>query len=120
MQERYPASWLPLPGEPASAWSPERIVRAQTADFYHFFYDRPDSPEEWVKSSQAFQAYATRVMTEAFRRDDRMISFAIHLFIDAFPSGWMKAIMDCRRMPKPAFFRLSRCSGASDDQSADG
>lgn len=104
MQERYPASWLPLPGEPASAWSPERIVRAQTADFYHFFYDRPDSPEEWVKSSQAFQAYATRVMTEAFRRDDRMISFAIHLFIDAFPSGWMKAIMDCRRMPKPAFF----------------
>ena len=39
MQERYPASWLPLPGEPASAWSPERIVRAQTADFYHFFYD---------------------------------------------------------------------------------
>ena len=104
MQERYPTSWLPLPGEPASAWSPERIVRAQTADFYHFFYDRPDSPEEWVKSSQAFQAYATRVMTEAFRRDDRMISFAIHLFIDAFPSGWMKAIMDCRRMPKPAFF----------------
>ena len=43
-------------------------------------------------------------MTEAFRRDRRMISFAIHLFIDAWPSGWMKTIMDCERNPKPAFF----------------
>ncbi len=43
-------------------------------------------------------------MTEAFRRDRRMHSFAIHLFIDNFPSGWMKAIMDCERGPKPAWF----------------
>ena len=44
------------------------------------------------------------MMTEAFRRDRRMTSFAIHLFIDAFPSGWMKAIMDVDRGPKPAYF----------------
>jgi hypothetical protein len=43
-------------------------------------------------------------MTEAFRRDPRMVSIAIHLFIDAFPSGWMKAIMDVERQPKPAYF----------------
>lgn len=43
-------------------------------------------------------------MTEAFRRDNRMVSHAIHLFIDAWPSGWMKTIMDCKRNPKPAFF----------------
>jgi hypothetical protein len=43
-------------------------------------------------------------MTEAFRRDRRMVSCAIHLFIDAFPSGWMKAIMDTERQPKPAYF----------------
>jgi hypothetical protein len=43
-------------------------------------------------------------MTEAFRRNNSMVSVAIHLFIDAFPSGWMKAIMDCKRQPKPAFF----------------
>jgi hypothetical protein len=43
-------------------------------------------------------------MAEAFRRDNRMVSFAIHLFIDAFPSGWMKTIMDCDRNPKPAYF----------------
>jgi hypothetical protein len=43
-------------------------------------------------------------MTEAFRRDNRMVSFAIHLFIDAWPAGWMKTIMDCMRQPKLAFF----------------
>ncbi len=104
MCQTYPKDWLLQPGEPDEAWSPKRIVNAQTADFYHFFYERPDSPRAWVQESQRFQAFATRMMTEAFRRDDRMVSFAIHLFIDAFPSGWMKTIMDCRRHPKPAFF----------------
>jgi len=33
-----------------------------------------------------------------------MVSFAVHLFIDAFPSGWMKAIMDVERRPKRAYF----------------
>jgi hypothetical protein len=33
-----------------------------------------------------------------------MMSFAIHLFIDAWPAGWMKAIMDVERTPKKAFF----------------
>ena len=45
-------------------------------------------------------------MTEAFRRDPRMQSFAIHLFIDAWPAGWMKAIMDRERQPKPAYFAV--------------
>ena len=104
MQAAYPADWLVHPGEAETDWDPARIVRAQTADFYHFFYDRPATPRQWVAESQKFQALATRMMTEAFRRDDRMVTFAIHLFIDAFPSGWMKTIMDCRRTPKPAFF----------------
>lgn len=54
--------------------------------------------------SHEFQSFATQIMTEAFRLDNRMISNAIHLFIDAWPSGWMKTIMDCRRNPKPAYF----------------
>jgi hypothetical protein len=57
-----------------------------------------------VEKGQAHQAWATRLMTEAFRRDRRMHSFAIHLFIDAFPASWMKAIMDYDRQPKPAWF----------------
>ena len=32
------------------------------------------------------------------------MSFAIHLFIDAWPAGWMKAIMDVDRVPKKAWF----------------
>lgn len=104
MREAYPAAWLPADGEPPEQWSPQRIIGAQTSDFYHFFYHRPSSLEDWVAESQSFQALATTMMTEAFRRDDRMISFAIHLFIDAFPAGWMKTIMDCKRNPKPAFF----------------
>jgi hypothetical protein len=33
-----------------------------------------------------------------------MVTFAVHLFIDAFPAGWMKTIMDVERQPKPAYF----------------
>jgi hypothetical protein len=58
----------------------------------------------WIASSQAHQAWGVRLMTEAFRRDNHNNSFAVHLFIDAFPSGWMKTIMDCERRPKLAFY----------------
>ena len=94
----YPANWM------AEPFSPKNIVRAQTGNFHYFFYDTPDSVQDWVAASHKHQAYATKIMTEAFRRDDRMVSHAIHLFIDAWPSGWMKTIMDCKRNPKPAFF----------------
>lgn len=43
-------------------------------------------------------------MTEAFRRIPGMNTFAIHLFIDAWPAGWMKSIMDVDRVPKHAWF----------------
>lgn len=101
MLERYPPEWLPKPHE---TWSPTSIARAQTGTYGLMWIERGTSIGEWVKRSQAHQAWATRMMTEAFRRDDRMVSFAIHLFIDAWPAGWMKAIMDCRRVPKPAYF----------------
>ncbi|WP_372934250.1 hypothetical protein, partial [Mariniphaga sediminis] len=41
---------------------------------------------------------------EAFRRDTNMVTFAAHLFIDAWPAGWMKTIMDVDRNPKKGFF----------------
>ncbi len=98
MRSRYPKEWLCEPFNPCN------IIRAQTGNFHYFFYDTQDSLDNWVEKSQEFQAFATSVMTEAFRRDDRMVSNAIHLFIDAWPSGWMKTIMDCERNPKPAYF----------------
>lgn len=98
MKSDYPKEWMVEP------FDPNNIIRAQTGNFHYFFYDTPDSLEEWVEKSQEHQTYATSFMTEAFRRDSRMVSQAIHLFIDAWPSGWMKTIMDCKRNPKPAYF----------------
>lgn len=104
MRRRYPAAWLPqTPGEEAG-WSPDRIKNAQTGKFHYMFFDTQRTLEGWVAAGQQHQAWATRIMTEAFRRDALMNSIAIHLFIDAWPSGWMKTIMDCERRPKPSFF----------------
>lgn len=106
MRRRYPPEWLPAEddGPVAKAWSPDSIPYAQTGAFHYMWFDTQHSLPDWVRESQRFQAWATRLFTERFRRDNRMVSFAIHLFIDAFPSGWMKTIMDCERRPKPAYF----------------
>ena len=98
MEECYPREWLREPFDPG------HIVRSQTKSFSGFFYDTQEDMQGWIDRSQRYQAFATRMMTEAFRRDDRMVSNAIHLFIDAWPSGWMKSIMDCKRIPKQAYF----------------
>lgn len=98
MREYYPAEWLTEP------FDPRKIVGAQTGDFYRFFYPRANSVTEWVQKSLRHQREAIEIMTEALRRNDDMVTFAIHLFIDAWPSGWMKTIMDFKRNPKPAFF----------------
>ncbi len=100
MRSYYPTSWLPDEDE----WIPDRIVRAQTARFHHFWFETPHTLNEWITASQKHQADIIRLMTEAFRRDSRMNSFAVHLGIDAFPAGWMKALMDVNRQPKPAYF----------------
>lgn len=104
MRKYYPKDWLPQSPEEERDWSPDRIIQAQTGRFHYMWFDTQYTLADWVAASQAHQAWVTRLMTEAFRRDGRMTSFAIHLFIDAFPSGWMKAIMDVDRGPKPAYF----------------
>jgi hypothetical protein len=104
MRALYPAAWLEDAAERGKSWSPQQIHQAQTGT-HHFLWIEPgDSMAEWVRRSQAHQEWATRLMTEAFRRNNRMIGFAIHLFIDAWPAGWMKSIIDSRRNPKPAYF----------------
>lgn len=104
MRRRYPPAWLPQDPAEEWTWTPDRIPGAQTGRFHYMWFDTQHSVAEWVAASQAHQAWVTRLMTEAFRRDSRMVSFAVHLFIDAFPSGWMKAIMDAERRPKLAYF----------------
>jgi hypothetical protein len=105
MYRRYPAAWLPPSAdEPCGTWTPSAIVGAQTGAFHYMFFDTPDTLRSWCSESQAYQALALSLMTRAFRRENRMNSFAVHLFIDAFPAGWMKTIMDTERRPKPSYF----------------
>ncbi len=98
MRECYPSEWVQEP------FDPHNIIAAQAGDWHGCFMDTPDTMEEWCEATQAHQAFAMKVMTEAYRRDPRVVSTALHLFIDAWPSGWMKAIMDCRRTPKAAWY----------------
>lgn len=104
MRKYYPKSWLPQSKSEETAWTPDKIPRSQTFDFHYMWFNSQHTLSNWVNASQAHQALITRLTTEAFRRDSRMVSFAIHLFIDAFPSGWMKSIMDVDRQPKKAWF----------------
>jgi hypothetical protein len=102
MQEFYPEAWIP--STLAAAWDPGVIPKAQTKNFHRLWYPTPKTAGEWINASQHHQEWITRLMTEAFRRKAGMNSFAIHLFIDAWPAGWMKAIMDVNRVPKKAWF----------------
>jgi len=105
MRKYYPAGWLPLPGDNIGApWRPSKLTQSQTNRFQYLWYPAQTTPEGWIAASQQHQAWVTRLMTEAFRRDSRMNTFAIHLFIDAWPCGWMKTIMDVDRTPKAAYF----------------
>lgn len=104
MRRRYPAEWLPQTPEEEKEWEPGRIKDAQSGNMHFFYYDTQETLEDWVRESRRHQAFGTKLQTEAFRRNPMMITFAIHLFIDAWPSGWMKTIVDCERNPKPAFF----------------
>ena len=102
IKKHWPKSWLPENDN--KPWIPDKVVKAQTYNFHFMWYPTPDNLKDWIEASQQHQAWATRFVTEAFRRDTNMMSIAIHLFIDAWPAGWMKAIMDVDRKPKKAFF----------------
>lgn len=98
MLRKYPKEWVKKP------FSPNNILYSQTGENGGIFYPKQNTMEDWVRVSQDYQAYAVKSQTEFFRRDRLNVSFAVHLFIDAWPAGWMKTIMDCERTPKKAYF----------------
>ena len=103
MTSRYPAEWLATDAE--GHRYPDKIVRAQTHSLQGDWYQEQNTMEDWIRESQRYQARATTLMTDAFRRRADIISHtAIHLLIDAWPSGWMKTLVDCEREPKRAYF----------------
>ena len=104
MQKYYPKTWLPQNKEDEKNWTANRISMSQTHRFHYMWYNTQHSLNDWIEASQNYQARAIKFVAESFRRDPRMVSFAVHLFIDAWPAGWMKAIMDVDRQPKKAYF----------------
>ncbi len=104
MRHHYPREWLPANEDPATPWSPDGIAMAQTGRFHYLWFETQQTMPGWIEASQQHQAWVVRLMTEAFRRDSRMNTFAWHLFIDAWPAGWMKTLVDVDRRPKQAFF----------------
>jgi len=107
MLEKYPAKWLPANAAEEKNWTPNSISMSQTYRFHYMWFNRQHSLKDWINESQQHQAWVTRTTTEAFRRNSNMVSFAIHLFIDAWPAGWMKSIMDVKRQPKKAYFEYA-------------
>lgn len=104
MYKYYPKAWLPENAADEKEWRPDRISMAQTQKFHYMWYPTQYLLQDWIDASQTHQEWVTKLTTETFRRDNRMVSFAIHLFIDAWPAGWMKTIMDVDRQPKKAYF----------------
>lgn len=103
MLEQYPKEWLKT--EEDGSWYPDKIVRAQTHSVHGDWYQEQNNMKDWIAASQKHQAIATKLMTDAFRRRADLINhIAIHLLIDAWPSGWMKTLVGCDRIPKPAYF----------------
>ncbi|MBE6301460.1 MAG: hypothetical protein E7085_06355 [Parabacteroides distasonis] len=106
MKRRYPAEWLKK--EEDGTWNPQYMygiyTGAQTWKMHWNWFETQYTMEDWVRESHQHQAWGINHVSRAFRRMPRMNSFAIHLFIDAWPNCWMKAIMDCERTPKPAWF----------------
>lgn len=102
MAAEYPDDWKPT--SPDAPWSPEVIAKSQTWKFHFLWYDAGHSARTWIEASQDFQEWVIATMTQSFRRMPGMNSFAVHLFIDAWPAGWMKTLMDVRATPKKAWF----------------
>ncbi|MGG1553493.1 glycosyl hydrolase 2 galactose-binding domain-containing protein [Paenibacillus ferrarius] len=103
MQARYPRVWLPE--KLSDRWMPNAIVDAQSYALHGDWYPEPSSIEDWIRVSQRYQAFVTKLMTDVIRRrSDCIVQSAVHLLIDAWPSGWMKSLVGVDRVPKPAYF----------------
>ncbi len=108
MLRRYPDQWLPEDRNPENDWTPALIRTAhkdsQTGRFYWKWFEGRRKMADWVRLSREHQAWGVRMVAEAFRRMSRMNTFAVHLFIDAWPNGWLKTLVDTERRPKPAWY----------------
>ncbi|HOD92458.1 MAG TPA: glycoside hydrolase family 2 TIM barrel-domain containing protein [Clostridia bacterium] len=107
MKKRYPTEWLPKNDE--DFWIPDKIVKAQTNSMHGDWFYEQDNIKDWIYFSQQHQAKSVSMMTLALRRrSDYVVQTALHLLIDAYPSGWMKTVVGVDRKPKPAYFAFKK------------
>lgn len=110
MLKYYPAPWLPASRNPTSPWSPAQMkgpwqTPQQSAGMSYQWFDSQETMQNWITVSQQHQSWVNRWVTRSIRRQaDRLVSNAIHLLIDAYPSGWQKAVVDVDRRPKQSWF----------------
>jgi Glycosyl hydrolases family 2/Glycosyl hydrolases family 2, sugar binding domain/Glycosyl hydrolases family 2, TIM barrel domain len=107
MMKYYPKDWLPKRDE--EKWFPDRIKGAQTHSMHGDWYEEQSTIHNWIYESQQHQALAVKLMTDSLRRRaDIIVSSAIHLLIDAWPSGWMKSLVGMDRIPKRGYFAYQK------------
>jgi hypothetical protein len=85
VEKYWPKEWLPT--DKNAQWYPDKVEMAQTQKFHYMWYPTPVKVEDWINDSQDHQAWATRFVTEAFRRDNKKMSFAIHLLMRGPQAG---------------------------------
>lgn len=111
MRKYYPKEWLPVNDD--DPWTPADIPGdppPQVGGLHHYFFETPKTMPKWVEASQRHQASAMNFMTRAYRRNRKMVSYAYHLFVDAYPDGWLKAMVDFEGTPKKAFWEFRSAS----------
>lgn len=103
MRKHYPDAWLRVNDE--GKWEPKSVPRCQTqAMAAKWLVLKDSSMQDWTNASREYQAWAIRLFTESLRRNNNLNSLAVHLLIDAWPAGWLKALVDADRRAKPAYF----------------
>ncbi len=117
-QERFP--WAPaspdVPWDPASV--PTELCyrglslgnRIQNINLT-WRIGKWSTAREWIERSQSYQDFLIRMQTDVWRRRRAQLAgyCQFHL-IDPAPLAWPKAIVDCQRRPKLAYYGLLQSS----------
>lgn len=109
MKKYCPEDWLPETlDEP---WAPNTIARAQCYALHGNFFPEKNNAGEWISASREWQRIALKQYVHILRRRvDYIESTAVHLLIDAWPTGWTKTLVDVDRIPKPAYYSFKEAN----------
>ena len=109
LKKYAPDGWIPeTQDEP---WVPNTIPRAQCYGLHGNFFPEKSTVREWIAASREWQREAMKHYVHILRRRvDYIESTAVHLLIDAWPSGWTKTLVDVDRVPKPAYYSFKEAN----------